>query len=294
MSAIAYPWLRLQSVSCSPWVVQRGEEAAEPLDDVLPLWDYAQDLVLTRMVTLDPARAAAELGACAVRMLGLVTVGAGQGRRRRTVVWRQELPASPEPLAVEIMLRGAELSQELSLTTELLLLEAVEPSPLSPVEPMARLWAESVSTVLDPESRRFPMEATSFATLLPGRPGNGAWYLDWTVGDIDRPFTAAVRLYVNADQPEFVSRVSASEPLVMQMLTGAMIVQLSRGLLDGDALALEMAGAEPETLGGTVAWWLQGAFPNQSLDSIRALSQSNPALFEACLISAAGPDPARD
>lgn len=292
MSAIAYPWLRLSEGGFSPWMLSRDVEGVEPLGPVLEAWDYAEDLVLTRTLTLDPVLAAQALQLEAVRLLAVVTIGTGgpQGERDRRVMWRQEVPAPFQPVPIEFRLAGASVSQSLNLTTELVLLEATGPSALSPVDPMARIWSETVSTLLDPEIRRFPVETTGFSALLRGRPHQGAWYLDWSAADTDRDFTSAVRLYLNSEQPDFVTRVSTSDAPVMQLLTGSIMIQLCRGLLASGTLSFGLAVEAPDSLGGVVCGWLQAAFPNQSLDSIEALARTNPALFEASVIAAAGPE----
>jgi hypothetical protein len=277
-------------------MLSRDEEGVEPLGPVLEAWDYAEDLVLTRTLALDPILAAQALQLETVRLIAVVTAGTGgpQGERDRRIVWRQEVPAPFQPAPIEFRLAGASVSQSLTLTTELLIVEATGPSALSPIEPMARVWRETVSTLLDPEIRRFPMETASFAALLAGRPHQGAWYLDWSLADIDRDFMSAVRLYLNSEQPHFVARVGASDEPVMQLLIGSIMIQLCRGLLGTGALSLRLAAEAPESLGGVVAGWLQAAFPNQSLDSIEALSRSNPAIFETSLIAAAGAENADD
>jgi hypothetical protein len=294
LSAVAYPYLRLKTAGLSPWSLRRDDGTIEPLGTGIEGWDYAADLVLSRTLALDPQDAARALGLGSVRLLVTVVAGTGgpRGDRDRRVVWREETPATLQPRPVDFRLAGADLSQALTLTTEVLLIEGETPSDLSPVEPMTRLWRDTFTAVLDPETRRFPIEATSFAALLPDHPHSAAWFLDWSMADIDRDFTSAVRLYINADQPEFVARVSDSDPPVVQLLMSSVMQQLARGLLDAENMALSLADDTPESLGGVAAGWLRQGFPNQALDTIRALARSNPALFEAALTAAAGPESA--
>lgn len=297
MSGFAYPYLRLSSAETGPWQISAADGVPVLLGDVLPAWDYSIDLSLRRSVIVDLRSAAEELGFESVR-LGLqvvLGVGGGKGERARRLAWSGEILNGGAAEEIAFQVTGAELSQAMSLSTEIVLLEGRGGGPLSAARAHARLWEDMHRVVLEPDARRFPIEATSFAAMMKHQPAGALWHLDWTVADLDRDFVGAVRLYLNSDRPEFVGRVGAGDGPVMQLLMSGVAVQLVRGALESDALDLSMAVSAPETLGGVVAGWIQQAFPNQSLRTVRALAQSNPAFFESSLGSiAAGGDVEHD
>jgi len=291
MSAIAYPYLRLTDGGLSPWLVSRDGEAAVPLEDVVEAWDYGVDLVLERTLSLDVPGALASLGLTEGELGLVVTAGTGgpRGERIRRIVWRDQVAGS-EAREITISLNGADLSQVLTLTTEVVLLRGEGGGPLSPGAPQARLWRDSFRVVLEPDVRRFPIEAASFRELLRDQPSEALWHLDWSVADLDRDFAGAVRLYLNSDHPDFVARVGAADEPVVQLLMGAVINQLARGALETDTFSLAMAAEQPESLGGAVAGWLQQAFPNLALETLRTLARNRPAQFETAVLSVAAGD----
>lgn len=292
MSAIAYPYLRLADSGLSPWLVSRDGEAAVPLAEVVEAWDYGVDLVLERTLSLDVPGALASLGLSEGAIGLVVTAGTGgpRGERVRRIVWRDQVVGS-EAREIAVSLAGADLSQVLTLTTEIVLLHGEGGGPLSPCAAQARLWRDSVRVVLEPDVRRFPIEAASFRELLRDQPSEALWHLDWSVTDLDRDFTGAVRLYLNSDHPDFLVRVGMADETVVQLLMGGVINQLARGALETETFSLAMAAEQPESLGGAVAGWLQQAFPNVALETLRTLARSRPAQFETAVLSVAAGDP---
>lgn len=291
MSAIAYPYLRLSDGGLSPWLVGREGEAPAPLGDVVEAWDYGVDLVLERTFTLDLQEALKGLGLTGGAMGIVVTMGTGgpRGEKARRIVWRGEV-ADSEPREICFQLAGADLSQIMTLTTELVLLQREGGGPLSPEAPQTRLWRDTFRVVLEPDVRRFPIETASFRELLRDHPSEALWHLDWSVADLDRDFTDTVRLYLNSDHPDFLARVGAADETVVQLLMGAVINQLARGSLETETFSLAMATVQPESLGGVVAGWLQRAFPNVALETLRTLARNRPAQFETTVLSVAAGD----
>jgi len=291
MSAIAYPWLRLNDLQQAPWRVSMAGGALHLLEDTIEGWDYAMDLRLERALTIDLAAAAETLRiASDDLMLSLVvTVGTGgaRGDRARRVMWRGPPPADSSPATVAFDLDGSWLSRSLTLTTELVLGKQVQGSRLSPRLASSRLWRDVKSVNIEPSTTRFPMEATSFRTMFPDGSVSAPWHLEWSAADLDREFAAAVRLYLNRDMPDFVSRFTNGDPTDGRLVMGAVITQLCRGVVDSDAFELSMAQEQGETLGGVTAAWLQMAFPNHALSTIRTIAQSRPAAFESMLSSLA-------
>jgi hypothetical protein len=261
------------------------------LEDTVEGWDYAMDLRLERTLDID-LNAAAETLRIAPEDLLLtlvVTVGTGgaRGERMRRVVWRSTPANDGSPMAIAFDLPGPWLSRSVTLTTELILGQDCAGSRLSPRMATSRLWRDVKTVNIEPAATRFPMEATSFRTMFPDSSVSAPWHLEWSTADLDREFAAAVRLYLNKDIPEFVSRFTGGDPTDVRLVMGAVITQLCRGVVDIDAFDLSMAQEQGETLGGVTAAWLQRAFPNQALTTIRAIAQSRPAVFESVLATLA-------
>jgi hypothetical protein len=252
-------------------------------------WDYAADLRFTRALALDVQIASQQLQIDAeeLSVMAVVTTGTGgfKGDKRREIVWSCQLTQGRERCEIELELRGFELSQAVSLTTELLLIAgAVPKSRLSPARTGLRLWKDSKVLHLEPESARFPIEAVSFKALFPDRGFSSFFHVDCSPSDLDREFSSAVRLYLNADQSEFLDRFAAGDKTLLRLVMGSVMNHLVRLVLD-DAFAPE--GAELGSLRATLAGWLEQAFPGQSVNTVRSMAKYDPAAFEAALSSIA-------
>ena len=294
MTNVAYPFLRLDdgAIAASDWMVQVGPNDEAHLNGRIDQWDYAVGLRLSRRIDLDVHDAAAQLGLGdeSLQLRAVVTVGiGGSGRERlRFTAWHGELGSGSSSQNAEINLDPAAVSQAISLTTEILF---VAPSDagnrLSPKQTGARLWSDIHVADLEPGRSRFPIEAVSFHRLFGGRANHALWSVDRSPSALDHNFSDAVRLLINSDQPEFVARVSSGDEELLDLLVSSLVVQVIRSVIDRDDFGLDLRAEFPDSVGGVVAEWIEQAFPNQSVTSVREMARGDPVHFEAVLASTA-------
>lgn len=289
MSAIAFPWLRLELADPGRWMAGLDDHALELLGAHLAHWDYAARVRLERCLSLDLDTAAQALRLpredLALDIVVTLGTGGARGERARRVAWRGRALHGDNPILLDC--EGHRLSRAMRLTTEIVLASAGNGSRLSPSASMARLWRDTHQVSLEPASDRFPMEVTSFKVMFPNGEVDAPWHLEWSPADLDRDFAACVRLYLNRDLVDFTDRFAAGDATTMRLVSGAVIVQLCRGVLDGEVIELGMAASQPGSLGGVVAGWLSMAFSGQTLATIRSTAQARPALFDSLLASLA-------
>jgi len=291
MTAIAFPFLRLDehSVAAAPWRVVVAPADEVLLADRLEHWDNATPVILRRSVDVDIAAAARQLEVdpvgLRISVVVSVATGGGRGERCRRIAWAAPLSTDLHSTEVELILTGGELSQNLSLTTEIVFLAADRGGRFSPARAGARLWKDQRLVHLDPDSARFPMETISFRNLLRGLGQDALFYVDGSTGGREADFSSSVRLYLNADYPAFVERASQGDPEVLQLLTAAVLGQLVRPALNDDEFAPE--GAPPGSLRHVIAAWIERAFPGHPIGTVRSLLRHDPARFEAALGSLA-------
>jgi hypothetical protein len=80
-------------------------------------------------------------------------------------------------------------------------------------------------------------------------------------------------------------RFSAGDETILRLVMSAIINQLVRSALIDDAFSLDTRSSPPTSISGTIRNWILQAFPNQSLETVRTMSEYNPALFETALAS---------
>lgn len=294
MSSLAFPFLRLRdtAVTASSWLVSVEGGPDELLGRELPRWDYAATLDLARTLQVDFNEAASQLAmdVNGLRFAMIITLGTGGARlpRFRQPVWRQTVSANGSPITVRFQVNSAHLSQRLILATDILILDAPRSSSrLSPQHPATRMWGDEHLTHIEPHDTRFPIEVISFSRLLRDQAPDALWFLEWSSNDLGRDFMTAVRLYINADNSAFVARVRESDAVTLQLLMSAIVVQMARATIREEAFDLDMVRLAPGSVGAIVANWIQAAFPNQSLSTIRTRAEHAPAAFEAALSSIA-------
>lgn len=294
MSSLAFPFLRLRDtvVTASSWLVSVEGGPDELLSDELSRWDYAATLDLARTLQVDFNEAASQLAVDAngLRFALIITLGTGGARlpRFRKPVWQQTISADGNPITVRFQVNSAQLSQRLILSTDLLILDAPRSSSrLSPRLPATRLWGDEHLAHIEPHDARFPIEVISFSRLLRDQAPDALWFLEWSTNDLERDFMGSVRLYINADNPMFVARVRESDTVTLQLLMSAIVVQMARATIREETFDLDSVRLAPGSVGAVIAHWLQAAFPNQSLNTIRSRAEHAPASFEAALSSIA-------
>lgn len=283
MASIAYSYLRLRqdNVLAEPWTIERAGRVSF-IPDLLEDWDPGEPLHLRRRVRLNLDMAAAALAVPPEHLVVLASliVGTGgpRGERQRTVREQHALSRSTPEAEFAAVLEGDELSERLTLRTLLTLGSTAPGSPLSPRLPGVELWQDVVRMALEPDEARFAIQVESFPSTFRDTP-LALWRLDWSPGLLDRDMAGNVRLYVNADRPDFVDRVSGGDAATLQLMAAGIMEQLAVTFLSQDT-AGEVDEA-PTSIASTVRGWIDQAFPGQGIDSVKELMHRDPATFAA-------------
>lgn len=294
MSAVAYPYLRLSSAALTAggWTFADGA----PAPDVIAHWDYGQDLALTRVVSVDLARASAELMIAQddLHLAAVVSAASGgaAGQRDRRIVARATFAPGAASQTLRVSMSGAELSAALSLMTDVVLARAPgKPARLSPQSPGLRLWSDRSTIQLETAISRFPIEAADFRTVFPGHAGDALFHLDCGE-DLDHDFAGAVRLYINSVQAEFVTRVEAGDPVTLKLMMAPVMSQILRLALAQEDF--DPAQQSPGSIGAVAAAWAELAFPAHPIDTVRSISRFDSSRFESAVSALAAAMVARD
>ncbi|MDI6623100.1 MAG: hypothetical protein QME55_00080 [Brevundimonas sp.] len=284
----AAPFNRLHAaVATRPWMITVGAGPPAPLGEITPDWDYASAVSLERVILLDHQQAADELG------LGedpfdlevLIEVGTGPGDLPRELVLQTRLPLEAgEPCTISLSVDPSRLSAQLTLRTSVLLVSTSDPAdPLAPRRAASRLWEERCATRIEGDDPRFPMEVVSFSTVFAGRPHEAApWLLSWSPASPGRDFHGAARLYLNADEEDFVERVQEEDELTLQAMMGDVVSQMCETALRA-GWDEDFDSAEPASVAGRVAHWLGQAFSD--VTAAKAALENRPGEFRSAILA---------
>ncbi|MNR96990.1 hypothetical protein D3C72_281530 [compost metagenome] len=284
----AAPFNRLDAaIVARPWMITVGDQSPAPLGEITPDWDYASPVRLERVILLDHPQAAVELGLGdeAFKLEVLIEVGTGPGDLPREVVQQTRLPLTAgEPCTIGIGVDPSRLSAQLSLRTSVLLVSSLDPAdPLAPRRASSRLWDERCVTRIEGDDPRFPMEVVSFSVAFAGRPHETApWMLSWSPASPGRDFHGAARLYLNADEEDFVERVQEGDELTLQALMGDVVSQICETALRA-GWDEDFDSAEPASIAGRVAHWLGQAFPDAA--AAKAVLDNRPGEFRSAILA---------
>jgi len=292
-SSAAFPFLRLneEAVKASEWRARLDGGDIFSVGEFIPDWDYASTLFLEREIVLDIESASRQLeipvGELDVRLQ--LEIGSGPGRLPRLIHHSEEI-AVPDGIAsipVRVQLDGRNLSAAIFLRTSLVLAIApAEHGPLSPRLAGFLLWSDTHRTSIEGEESRFPIEVASFREMFGSSPEtNSLWYLHWTPDEWHREFHGAVRLYLNSDFGDFVSRIEQGDRTVLQMLLADVVSQITESLLREDDAEAILDSAEEGSVASQVAAWLQLAFGTGSARSARSMLESRPGNFRSVMLS---------
>jgi hypothetical protein len=187
---------------------------------------------------------------------------------------------------------GEFLSGRLRLSLQITLEDAGHGgSVLSPSTKGARLW-QSVFDILleDGGASRFPIEATSFSTAFEGKPFEDApWYVYWRPESLSADFSSAVRLYINTDNEESLTRFQSGDSLTLQAIMADVASQMLDSLLDHKDVSEKeemLDDCEEGSVGKQMRNWLDLSFPSQDLASIRRMKDQMPGTFRSTVLAA--------
>lgn len=291
-SSFASPFLRPAegTVSSSPWLLT-DEKGAEPLTDPIPEWDYSVDLSLSRTVRLDTARFLTDCHlAVGSRIAIVVHMKTGDAGIRR-LVHREEIDLASGKGNHEFLLKslftGSEMQGSLELVTRIVLAEGIPKSSLAPSEPGSLLWEDVRQFKLEGGGGRLPMEAADFREIRPEY-ARAPWYLDVETKDLDASFIAACRIVLNLNRDDIISAVKKKSSTVLALLSSDLVRHVASMVIEMEELGDNLHQYDDGTVGATVISWMRTAFPDKSLDEVRAIKRGDPAKFEAILASVFG------
>jgi hypothetical protein len=287
MSAIAYPYLRIDAaeVLASPWSVR--DEDWRILSEYLPDWDYASEVRLRRRIQVNISSIAGrfDVPIADLRLRLIVTVGTGGARedRNRRTYWARDVTVEESDCEVELLLDGLDVAQRFSLRTDLLYAGPVQGGGvLAPKRTGLRLWDEMLRVRVEPEEARFPIEALSFSQHF-RESRDALWRLEWSPADLAEEFAGSFRLFINDDFPDFVTKVSTGDITTVRLLMAGVRLQIARGTLSNDGFEDALANGGQISIATAVNRWLSAAFPGEGISAVRQLSIYSPAVFDAAM-----------
>jgi len=290
---LAFPYLTPspEAIDAGPWMFSLNNCEPRPLGPALPNWDYDASLVISRRFRFDHEKLSGDVGLSPdADILSIqVEAGTGQGTLARKIIesFRQALSGSEPLLELQIPLLSSRLSSRLSLTTTLFLSRKFDAvSRLSPRQAASRLWGDRHVVALDGDDTLFPMEAISFDEYFGSRIQSGAlWHLHWDPHHLNRDFRGAMRLYLNADDLDFMTRIRDQDPVMLQALLSDVIFQMcSHALLDEDAHVF-LHEPEPGTVAHQISGWLKTAFGHIPAARLRSTLEARPGEFRTAILA---------
>jgi hypothetical protein len=195
MTSVAFPFLRISSdnINASPWLVAQDGGPETVLGDRIEKWDYISKIQLTRSISLDFARVAADLGIepSRLRIVALTTMGTGgvRGERSKQILSNCKISAEASNVSISVEPLSTELSQTIKLSTEVILDAPATGGRLSPKLRGMRLWSDTQSVHVEPSSARFPVEASSFQKLFKDHAQGAFFHLSLTAPDWEQDFS---------------------------------------------------------------------------------------------------------
>lgn len=290
---LAFPYLTPspEAIDAEPWMFSLNGGKPQPIGSAVPNWDYDASLILLRRIRFDHQKLFEDVGLSAgADILSVhIEVGTGQGTLARKIIQNatQVLSRSEPVLDLKLPLSSSHLSSRLSLTTTLFLnSKPADGVRLAPKLPASRLWTDRHVASLDGDDSLFPMEAISFDQYFGNRIQSGAlWHLHWDSHNLNRDFRGAMRLYLNADNQDFMARVRDQDPAMLQaMLSDAVSQMCTHALLDEEAHVF-LHEPEPGTIAHQISSWLRTAFGDVPAARLRSTLEARPGEFRTAILA---------
>ncbi len=290
MTRFAYPYRTptSDSVVCSPWLLEMDGGELE-LPESLPDWDYDTDLHLTRDVTVDVPRVLRGAGLPDDARLSLAVVWESSGSRQRVQCFQTTIRETASVTA-SCHLVGADLGGTVSLTTLVVLAgDIAEPTPFAARLAGSILWSEVRSVRLSDDAPQFPIAVVDFehGTNIPA---GAAWYVQ--IGsNLHAAAMGSLLLYVNSANATASAafRNAAAPTPVDSAVISAAYSDVARTLvertLSDSEFSLDVEYPD-ESTGSMLQGLMQKLFPDQDLDDVARLRDSQPQMFASTVQAA--------
>lgn len=294
MSIRVWPYRRpLGRVHAEPWTSDDATGSLIPA--ALPVWDYATDVAMARLVRIDLADLREDCGLRADSPLRLCVRYWPSTSLIRRSVFQEVLPADEETavVTVRIVADGSELGGLLTVETTLeLATDLPYTDPFVATKSGAILWSDQARIHLEGAAGLLPIAPVSFREA--GLPERAAWYVSMDSGDWQQAAMGSLLVLLNVDNSTVKKAMDSERDeasnLIWGMLEADIVTDLVGRALDEDAFIDEMAFDDPEgdmTMVGLVRSLIRTylARPaedvSQSIKRLRDERRRDPSRFRA-------------
>ena len=292
---IALPFLTLSepAIEAGPWFLAFDQDDWIEAGDFLEDWDSASAIRIKREIKLNHDIASSELGINADELslsLG-IRVGTGSGRLPRQIILQecQKIRSTEQQIIMEQKIPGNKLSVVLDVVVEVTLAALPSKSnPLSPTRIGDKVWHDKHRIRLEGEEPRFPIEVVDLRSILGDvAAGCAPWHLHWSPRDWARDFHGAIRLFLNAEHPEIIERITTQDATTLQALMADVMSQVCERFLNEPEAYELVSQFEPGSLGARAIAWLKEGWPNRDFGSIHSILENRPGDFRSTFLALA-------
>lgn len=281
--------LPIEEVSALSWDVSVGEMLLPAGETLAEDWTYYDDIFIKCSFDLNLGDALLRLRLPRDARLGAVIIARSSGTPLITT--SEVIDVRGTRQQVYLTLPGNQISGTLTLEFQISVLaigHAVE-SPFAPKRLGNTVFRIDRKIVLEGTAPRLPMLPVSFAEHGIAGSSTSLWWLRLTTRDLAASASAAIWLWLNADNP-FISRMledsdSSESDAWLRFLEVDFMRQLLREALSSDELSLQTDYPE-ESLGYVLSSVVR--LLGESLDQVQQRYHEDPGRVEAELQSKVG------
>lgn len=281
--------LPLEEVSDLSWDISVGEMPLSAGETVAEDWTYYDDIFIKCSFNLNLKDALLRLGLPEDARLGAVIIARSSGTP--LIMTSEVVDVRASRQQVYLTLPGNQVAGILAVEFQLSVLATGNAlkSPLAPKRIGNTVFRIDRRIVLEGTAPRLPMLPVSFAEH--GIAGSNAslWWLRLTTRDLAASASAAIWLWLNADNPFISGMLEESQPSESKALLRFLQVDFMRQLLleaiRSDELSLQTDYPE-ESLGYVLSSVVR--LLGESLDQVRQRYREDPGRVEAELQSKVG------
>ncbi|SDP57987.1 hypothetical protein SAMN04487914_11828 [Arthrobacter sp. ok909] len=281
--------LPFEEVSTLSWEVSVGETPLTDGETLAEDWTYYDDIYIECSYQLDLQDALLRLQLPPSARLGAVIIARSSGTPLITTSEVRDVRGGRQQ--VHLTVPADQISGTLSLEFQISVLHIghVVESPFAPKRLGNTVFRVDRKIVLEGTAPRLPMLPVSFAEHGIAGSSNALWWLRLTSRDLAVSASAAIWLWLNADNP-FISRMledsdSSESDAWLRFLELDFMRQLLREALSSDELSLQTDYPE-ESLGYVLSGVVR--LLGESLDQVQQRYREDPGRVEAELQSKVG------
>jgi hypothetical protein len=250
-------------------------------------WDYLTQLEFYREMKLDGVRVRSVCDLEPTTPLELIVTAHCPAARFRRVAYREAIPGESWERSITFAMPSQEIAEGLRLETEIILMRARPTAARFSARYLgSRLFSESVQIDLEGVQSRMPLEYARFSQQLPWLDAPMApWYVDCGTGELHAPVMRDLRVFLNSDQPAFVSAAQHGDIHIIALLKAEIARQLLQTALADDEFLSGNTDYEEGTLGQAAIRVLRLCFRDRKPAEVLNIARQNANRFQAMLIS---------